>query len=171
MSLSEDIKRKYPGRNVTHIEKLEVNFSQSSRDRDYASSGGVAVNFPLKLCFAATAHKVQGLTVKYPQSMILDMHCRLQCAMVYVMLSRVQSLSQLFILEGVPWEKVKPYQLAYAECERLTRVDMSLGHSLCGFSHRAPLVHRLATLPDKACARVAWEAAHTLRVSPTSPNC
>ena len=125
MSLSEDIKRKYPGRNVTHIEKLEVNFSQSSRDRDYASSGGVAVNFPLKLCFAATAHKVQGLTVKYPQSMILDMHCRLQCAMVYVMLSRVQSLSQLFILEGVPWEKVKPYQLAYAECERLTRVDIT----------------------------------------------
>ena len=125
LSLREDIKLKYPGRIVTHIETIEVNFSLS-RDRDYASSGGVAVQFPLRLCFAATAHKVQGCQVKSPQPMILDLHCRLQSAMVYVMLSRVQCLSQLFILEGVPYEKVKPFLEAYGEVEKLMSRDLSL---------------------------------------------
>ncbi len=45
-SLSDDIKRKYPGRIVTQIARREEQFS-FSKDRDYASSGGVAVNFPL----------------------------------------------------------------------------------------------------------------------------
>ena len=125
LSLREDIKLKYPDKIVTHIEKIEVNFSLS-RDRDYASSGGVAVNFPLRLCFAASAHKVQGLTIKFPRQMILDMFCRLQAAMIYVMLSRVQCLAQLFILEGVPFEKVKPFVEAYGEVEKLKTRDISL---------------------------------------------
>ena len=125
LSLREDIKLKYPDRIVTHMEKIELNFSLS-RDRDYASSGGVAVNFPLRLCFAATSHKVQGMTIKSPQPMILDMHCRLESAMVYVMLSRVQCLSQLYILQGVPYEKVKPFLEAYGEVEKLKSRDISL---------------------------------------------
>jgi hypothetical protein len=125
LSLREDIKLKYPDKIVTHIEKLEVNFSLS-KDRDYDSSGGVAVNHPLRLCFGATAHKLQGCQVKSPNPLILDMHCRLQSAMIYVMLSRVQCLSQLFILEGVPFEKVKPFQEAYGEVEKLKSRDISL---------------------------------------------
>ena len=66
--------------------------------------------------------------------MILDLHCRLQSAMVYVMLSRVQCLSQLFILQGVPFEKVKPFLEAYGEVEKLTFRDVSL--------------HRVITNPD-----------------------
>ena len=125
LSLSEDIKRKYPGKIVTHIEMLEVNFSQG-RDRDYASVGGLACNFPLRLCFAATGHKLQGVTVKDPTPLIVDMHCYLQSAAVYVMLSRVQCLSQLYILESVLYKKVKPFPQACEEFERLARRDISI---------------------------------------------
>ena len=125
LSLSEDIKRKYPGKIVTHIEMLEVNFSQG-RDRDYASVGGLACNFPLRLCFAATGHKLQGVTVKDPTPLIVDMHCYLQSAAVYVMLSRVQCLNQLYVLESVLYKKVKPFPQACEEFERLARRDISI---------------------------------------------
>ena len=108
LSLRDDIKRRYTGKIVTQIERREEHFS-FSKDRDYASSGGVAVNFPLKLCFAATGHKVQGYTVKSPSALKIDLagvdgKTSRFCppAIVYVMLSRVQRQGQLFILDGLP---------------------------------------------------------------------
>ena len=62
---------KYPGVDATPIERMEVNFSQS-KNKDGAQ--GTAVNFPLKLCFATTAHKLQGSTVKKPTSLVLHLH-------------------------------------------------------------------------------------------------
>ena len=130
-SLSDDIKRKYPGRIVTQIAKREEQFS-FSKDRDYASSGGVAVNFPLGLCFAATGHKLQGYTVKSPSALKIDLagvdgKTSRFCppAIVYVMLSRVQCQGQLFILDVLPLEKIKPYEEAVSELSRLISRDIS----------------------------------------------
>ena len=130
-SLRDDIKRKYPGRIVTQIERREEHFSLS-KDRDYASSGGVAVNFALKLCFAATGHKVQGYTVKSPSALKIDLagvggKTSRFCppAIVYVMLSRVQCQDQLFILDVLPLEKIKPYDEAVSELNRLASRNIS----------------------------------------------
>ena len=130
-SLRDDIKRRYPGKIVTQIERREEHFSLS-KDRDYASSGGVAVNFPLKLCFAATGHKVQGYTVKSPSALKIDLADEYGktsrfCppAIVYVMLSRVQRQSQLFNLDILPLEKIKPYEEACKELTRLESRDIS----------------------------------------------
>merc|ERR1711894_338779 len=130
-SLSDDIKRKYPGRIVTQIAKREEQFS-FSKDRDYASSGGVAVNFPLGLCFAATGHKLQGYTVKSPSALKIDLadvggKTTRFCppAIVYVMLSRVQCQDQLFFLDILPLEKIKPYDEAVSELSRLVSRDIS----------------------------------------------
>ena len=43
--------------------------------------------------------------------------------MVYVSLSRVQSLSQLFILEKLPVEKVRPWMDAVEQMTRLDNLD------------------------------------------------
>ena len=130
-SLSDDIKRRYPGKIVTQIERREEHFSLS-RDRDYSSSGGVAVNFPLKLCFAATGHKVQGYTVKSPSALKIDLagvdgKTSRFCpqAIVYVMLSRVQRQSQLFILDVLPLDKIKPFEEACRELIKLESRDIS----------------------------------------------
>ena len=78
----------YPGRNVTPIALKETNFSLS-KNKNNASSTATAVQFPLKLAYAATAHKIQGHTVKAPQGLIVDMVTWLKPAMAYVMLSRI----------------------------------------------------------------------------------
>ena len=131
LSLRDDIKRRYAGKIVTQIERREENFS-FSKDRDYASSGGVAVNFPLKLCFAATGHKVQGYTVKSPSALKIDLasvdgKTSRFCppAIVYVMLSRVQRQGQLFILDVLPLEKIKPFDEAVRELSKLQSRDIS----------------------------------------------
>ena len=87
---------KYPG--GTAIEKVSFAFSLSKSKRGSIATAKV-IQFPIKLAFAATAHKIQGQTVKKPRKVIVDLHSVFQPAMAYVMLSRVESIDQLYILE------------------------------------------------------------------------
>ena len=114
----------YPGRNVTPIEIKETNFSLS-KNKTNASSTATALQFPLKLAYAATAHKVQGHTVKSPQALIVDLVTWLRPAMAYVMLSRIQTLSQLYIIGKVPEDKIKPWPSALEELERMNKVAIN----------------------------------------------
>ena len=113
--------KEFPNLNATAIDLLEFEFSM----RAGGAAKAVAINFPLRLAWGTTAHKIQGHTVKKPQELILDLKCWLEPAMIYVMLSRVQCLSQLFILETLPVEKIKPWQDAVEEMERLDKLDLS----------------------------------------------
>ena len=114
----------YPGQEVTPIEIKESNFPLSKR-KTSASATATALQFPLKLAYAATAHKVQGHTVKEPQALIIDLVTWLRPAMAYVMLSRIQTLSQLFIVGSVPEDKIKPWQSALMELERMNSVAIN----------------------------------------------
>ena len=119
---------KYPGLNATPIEQMEINFSQSKK-QDGAQ--GTAVNFPLKLCYATTAHKIQGSTVKKPTCLVLHLHGYLRPAMGYVMLSRIQCLDQLIIVRPpsskpeLQMERIKPWDAAMTELNRLQTVDIT----------------------------------------------
>ena len=128
---------KYPGLNATPIERMEVNFSQSKK-QDGAQ--GTAVNFPLKLCDATTAHKIQGSTVKKPTSLVLHLHGYLRPAMGYVMLSRIQCLDQLIIVRPpsskpeLQMERIKPWDAAMTELNRLQTIDMTRQARKCTMS-------------------------------------
>ena len=61
--------------------------------------------------------------MKNPRKLILDLVCWLQPAMVYVALSRVQCIDQLYILEKLPEDKIKPWADAVEEMERLDNLD------------------------------------------------
>ena len=52
-----DIERKFPGRNITVIKKVEQEYSLSGKSKGSATAR--AIQYPLKLVFATTAHKVQ----------------------------------------------------------------------------------------------------------------
>ena len=109
---------------------MEIGFSQSKK-QDVASARATAVNFPLKLCFSCSSHKIQGSTVKKPTSIVLHLHGYLVPAMGYVMLSRIQCLDQLIIVRPprskpeLEIERIKPYPSALTELERLQKLDLT----------------------------------------------
>ena len=58
----------------------------------------MVIQFSLRLAFAWTAHKIQGATIPKPRKVILNVNDTFTAAIVYVMLSRVCALNQIFIL-------------------------------------------------------------------------
>ena len=98
---------------ITPVDILEFDFNYSPSKKATSSSvQATCLQFPLKLAYAATAHKIQGLTVKKPSCLVLNLNTCLEPAMVYVMLSRVQSISQLFILNSLPTDKIEAHECA-----------------------------------------------------------
>ena len=93
----------YPGGTI--IEKITFGFSLSKLKKGSIATAKV-VQFPVRLAFATTAHKIQGQTVKKPRKVIVDLRSVFQAAMAYVMLSRVESIDQLFILEEFDETKI-----------------------------------------------------------------
>ena len=104
----------YPG--CTAIEKVIYQYSLGKKITSISNTAKI-IQFPLCLCFAATAHKFQGQTVVKPQKLVVDL--------AYVMLSRVQSISQLFILESVPVDKFYADSGALLEQKRLENISLN----------------------------------------------
>lgn len=129
------LQQQYPDIPVTPIEMIEFHFSMSKKQTNNQMC--VAIQFPLKLAFCCTAHKMQGQTVAKPKFLILDLRRVREPAQAYVMLSRVQALSQLFIIEEIPKEKIIPSSSAVTELQRLSTV--ALNNRLCSYSFLASL--------------------------------
>ena len=114
-----DLQKKYPGRNITAIKKYEQEYTLTGK----AKSGTIAraIQFPVRLSFAATTHKVQGMTIKKPHCQVIDLRARLQANQAYIMLNRVQELNHLFILGYLPKEKIFASSEALTELERMKK--------------------------------------------------
>ena len=117
------IKNKY-GEYATAIEKIEFQYCMSKKATS-ASSTATVLQFPLRLAFAATAHKVQGATVKKPSSLVIDLRSVREAAQAYVMLSRVQAIEQLFILDSLPEHKIYSCSQALDELSRLSNAALN----------------------------------------------
>ena len=120
--INPEICKKYPG--GTHIEKVNFPFSISKSKKSIVNTAMV-IQFPLKLAFASTAHKIQGATIPKPQKVILNVTDTFTAAMVYVMLSRVCSLSQILILNEFVETKMYPNMRALKELERLDKISQN----------------------------------------------
>ena len=99
-------------------------YSLARRSKVVANTAKV-IQFPLSLCFAATAHKFQGQTVYKPNKAACDFRTVFEAAQSYVMLSRIQSLDQLFILGSLPDNKFYASPKALTELERLNCVSIN----------------------------------------------
>jgi exonuclease III len=115
-----DLQTKFPGKNVLPIDRIEVQYSLSKKGTG-GNSNATAIQFPLRLAFASTAHKVQGLTVAKPNNLVVDLRTVRDPAQAYVILSRVQALSQLFILESVCADRITASMSAMDELKRMER--------------------------------------------------
>ena len=114
----EHLARKY-GKPVIPIKKREQTFSLDKMGTSVASA--TALQFPLKLATAATSHKLQGKTIQDPQSIVMDIQKVRNDGQVYVMLSRAQKLSQLYILGDLHSTKWKASPSALQELSRLEK--------------------------------------------------
>ena len=117
-----DIENKYRGGTV--IEKVKFSFSISKSKKNVINTATV-IQFPVKLAFASTAHKVQGATVTKPRKVIICTSDSFTAAMIYVEISRVCALSQIFFLEEFNEEKMYPNPNALAELERLDSISLN----------------------------------------------
>ena len=112
--------RKYP--EGTLIKRKEQDYSLA-KNKGLVSSTAKLIQFPLVLAWAVTVHKFQGQTVKQPQKVVIDLRTIFEPAQAYVMLSRVQEIDQLFILEELLPDKIYANHTALQEIERLAGVS------------------------------------------------
>ena len=99
-------------------------YSIAKRSKVVANTAKV-VQFPLRLCFAATAHGFQGQTVYKPTKCACDFRTVFEAAQSYVMLSRVEALNQLYIIGHLPDEKFYASGKALRELERMDRISVN----------------------------------------------
>ena len=83
------------------------------------------VQFPIKLAYAVTVHKVQGATVPSPSKVVMDVNSTFEPAMCYVMLSRVQQLDQVLIFDKFDSKKIKVFPNALNELKRLKSISFN----------------------------------------------
>ena len=119
-----NVTKKFPDKNIVAIDKLEFTYSLSKKGST-GSATAVAFQFPIRLAFASTAHKVQGLTVKKPNHLVVDLKSVRENAQAYVILSRVQALSQLYILDSLCPHKITACGKAVAELDRMEKVSIN----------------------------------------------
>lgn len=109
----------------TSVERVMFQYSLAKRSKGVSSTAKV-FQFPLSLCFAATAHRFQGQTIHKPNALAADFRTVFEPAQSYVMLSRVQTLSQLFIIDSLPSSKFYASSKALAELKRLQKVSVNM---------------------------------------------
>ena len=114
MRLKTGYNRKYPDKNVTPIKKVELPYRGNSK-----VATGTVVQFPLRLAFGSTCHKIQGLTVRKPKKVVVDLDSAFGAAQAYVMLSRVQDISQISIFGEFDKSKIYHCSTALKETYRI----------------------------------------------------
>ena len=117
-----DLTSKYPG--CTSIERIMFQYSLAKKTKRVSNTAKV-IQFPLSLCFAATSHRFQGQTVRKPNTLAVDFRTVFEAAQSYVMLSRVETISQLFIIDSLPDNKFYASLKALSELERLENVSIN----------------------------------------------
>ena len=114
--------KRFPG--CTPIEKILFQYSLSKKNTRGMNTAQV-FQFPIVVCFAATTHKFQGGTIVKPNKCALDLRTVFDDAMAYVMLSRVQNISQLFILGSLPDKCFRTNEKCLSELERMTNISIN----------------------------------------------
>ena len=115
----------YPGKLITPIDIYEKTFNIGNKYSS-TSSTATAMQFPLKLSFAVTAHKVQGQTIKKPMKVVIDLYKANKEAQAYVMLSRAESIDQLIILDSLFEESWNVSQAAQNEVHNMNNRALNM---------------------------------------------
>ena len=95
----KQIQLKYDDPLATPIMRVSVEYGPGDKKKAHTTSKAKVIQFPIKLAWAITAHKVQGQTIHDPQPVGMDIQSTFTKAQPYVMLSRTQNIDQVFLSE------------------------------------------------------------------------
>ena len=83
---------KYP--DCVFLDRFSMQYNVRHKSGDIGFTATV-IQFPIKVAFAVTAHKIQGASIASPAKVVMDLNSTFEAAQCYVMLSRVQELGKL----------------------------------------------------------------------------
>ena len=121
------LKAKYP--DLTPIIKQIHKYSTSKSLKGEKLNTAIVQQFPLILSFALTCHKIQGITIKYPRTVAVDLKTVWGASQAYVMLGRVQKLSQLYIIGSLPRSKIYCDSMALDELSQMKKRSLNENRS------------------------------------------
>ena len=81
--------------------------------------------FPLKVAFAVTGHKIQGQTIKKGCKIVVNWSKIIPRGLVYVMLSRAESIDDAYIAGAFKPEKIQCIETALNETKRLEEKSLT----------------------------------------------
>ena len=108
--------RRYP--DCVVIERIKLEYSLRKKGGLEGAKAAV-IQFPIRLAHAITAHKVQGQSIPSPLKVGMDIGSVFEAAQAYVMLSRVQSIDQVYIANNIDEKKLMFAEKALDELNRL----------------------------------------------------
>ena len=114
--------KKYPG--CVFIQRVSLQYSTTKKYVE-SSSKATLIQFPIRLAFAITAHKIQGSSIPFPTTVAMDIDSCFQAGQAYVMLSRVQQLKQVFIVDKISERKFMMSEKAFNELQRLEKISFN----------------------------------------------
>ena len=106
------------------IKRATVQYSIRKKE-GAVGSYATLVQFPIKLAHAITAHKIQGQTIPKLLKVAIDINSIFEEAQGHVMLSRVQELLQVYIIDKFDHRKLRASPKAIKELDRMNRVSIN----------------------------------------------
>ena len=120
----------YEKQKGTPIYKLDLEHLLKGSLRSMKSHGarGTTSQFPLRLSWASTCHKLQGITIKEGSNLIVhgNKKKKIPKNMFYVMFSRCASLDNLYLDENVNFDEIQCDEAALQEKLRLDKESLGV---------------------------------------------
>jgi hypothetical protein len=105
------------------IFRINFTYSIGKKAKDHIATAQI-IQFPLKLAWALTCHKVQGQTIKKPNKMVSDLATIFQANQAYVVLSRVQSIEQIYFTR-CPAKKIYCSDVCRKKCDQIKQNSLN----------------------------------------------
>ena len=116
------LSEQYP--NCVFIEKVSTQYTLRKNSGNVGTTATV-IQFPVRLAHAITAHKIQGQSLIYPVTAAMDIDSVFEAGQAYVMLSRIQCIEQLYIVNKLNPTKLKASAIALEELKRLEKISFN----------------------------------------------
>ena len=102
---------------ATPIGRVSFDYSLGKAVKGHSAKAKV-IQFPLTLAWAISSHKCQGMTIRSPTALVADLNSCFCGGQAYVMLGRIQNLSQLYLMSFDEGD-IKVDQTAIKESDKL----------------------------------------------------
>ena len=110
-----------------NITNLRRGYPLKKKRGGKGESMATVIQFPVRLAFAVTCHKMQGQTVGQPAQVALNLKKLLRdpSALAYVSLSRAKELKQIHIVDSFKEESIRCSADAKSELKRLEKISIN----------------------------------------------